>query len=197
LKPDILAILTISFVSHGGGLLLLSGSDQTPRLATKSRVKITITERASEPEEPPPPHKALEKPKFKKQQVAAKKIPASKPVAGPAKTKESPKLASLQMTGPITNNKRTRSARIIPTSFKKPEYTRAAIRANYQDTIIADILVGKDGKVKDVKMEKNIPFGMNQRVINSIKQARFTPRKDHLGYKRESWTKLKLFIQIR
>ena len=86
---------------------------------------------------------------------------------------------------------------MIRSSFVEPEYTKAALRANYRDVISAAVLVGKKGEAKKVRLDKEAPFGMSKRIIESLMAAKYSPSIDGSGYPIENWVKMRFYLEIK
>ena len=57
----------------------------------------------------------------------------------------------------------------------KAAYTESARRANLEGEVILEIVVRRDGSVGDVKLQRGLPEGLNDRAIAAVRQWRFTP----------------------
>ncbi len=87
-------------------------------------------------------------------------------------------------------------ARLIVESFEKPQYTVEAEDSGLEGRFVIDVYVDASGRVIEVDLRKKIGFGMDKRVIASIKNARFQPRKNALGKPISGWTELKVRLTI-
>ena len=54
---------------------------------------------------------------------------------------------------------------------------KAAIKNGVEGTLVAVMNLAKDGKVKDLKIEKTLPFGIEQAFLKAMKTFRFQPAK--------------------
>lgn len=63
-----------------------------------------------------------------------------------------------------------------PTRIKdvKPAYPPEAQKAGIQGVVIVEVVIGPDGKVKDVKVLRSIPM-LDQAAIDAVKQWEFVP----------------------
>jgi len=171
---------------------------------------------------PPPPPKPIEPPKPKpkaKPKVATDRpkpvdpnLPPPKPIQGLAPdamskggkvavplgntlmtgdTGERPKVAPAAFEGDLSSD-----ARLLADSIVKPEYTDAAIEANLEGQIVVEVQVDEAGKVVDASLKRKVGYGMDERILNSVKGARFTPRKDRYGKAEGGWTEIKFNLQL-
>ena len=56
-----------------------------------------------------------------------------------------------------------------------PEYSEEARQAKYQGTVLLWIVVGADGKPRDIRVERSLGMGLDERAIEAVKQWRFEP----------------------
>lgn len=87
-------------------------------------------------------------------------------------------------------------ARLIVESFTKPEYTIEAEDSGLEGRFVIDVYVDASGRVIEVDLRKKIGFGMDKRVISSVKNALFEPRKNALGRPISGWTELKVRLTL-
>jgi TonB family protein len=57
----------------------------------------------------------------------------------------------------------------------EPLYPESARRNHVQGTVTLQLLVGKDGKVKDFAVRKGLPEGLTESAINAVRQWTFAP----------------------
>ena len=64
-----------------------------------------------------------------------------------------------------------------PTAIYKPdpEYTTEARQAKYQGTVVLTIIVGADGRPRDVKVTRSLGMGLDEKAIEAVRQWRFDP----------------------
>jgi protein TonB len=87
-------------------------------------------------------------------------------------------------------------AKLIDGSFIKPEYTAEAEENSLEGSFVIDVYVDTQGKVVDVELRKKIGYGMDERVLNAARNARFSPRKNPLGQPLAGWTELKIRLTL-
>ena len=59
----------------------------------------------------------------------------------------------------------------------KPKYPEAARRANKEDAVMVEFIVGVDGRATDIKVVEPKGFGFDEAAIEAVKKARFVPAK--------------------
>src|SRR5215469_15376988 len=57
----------------------------------------------------------------------------------------------------------------------EPEFSEAARMANFQGTCVLRILVGKDGTVHNVRIERPLGMGLDQNAVEAVRTWRFEP----------------------
>ena len=211
-----------SFGLHLLSVAVLSGKERLAAVKPQP-VKIKIVEKKAEPkivEVPKPPPKPPEPPKPKpKQKTAAdrpkpldRSLPPPKPVQGltpEAMTKggkvavplgntlmtgdsgERPRVAPAPFDGDLSSD-----ARLIADSIVKPEYTDAAVEANLNGPVVVEVQIDEAGRVVDASLRRKVGFGMDERILGSIRSARFIPRKDRYGKAEAGWTEIKFNLQL-
>ena len=81
-------------------------------------------------------------------------------------------------------------------SSPRPNYTEDARRHKVQGLIKAQALVGKDGLVKDVRLETHLPDGLDEQAIIAVKQMRFRPATSR-GQPVNFWVTLEVEFTLR
>jgi len=56
-----------------------------------------------------------------------------------------------------------------------PEYTNRARKAHYQGICVVGLIVGSDGRPKDVHVVRALGMGLDQNAVRAVKQYRFKP----------------------
>ena len=189
-------------------------------------VKVKIVEQKPElkiepaPPPTPPPPKLKPKPKPKAQKVASeRKAPPPKPNQPPPKPVQGLTADAMSPGGkvamPLGNTLMTADTgerlkeapqafasdlssepELIRDSIIKPEYTQAAIEAGLEGSAIVEVLVADTGRVTDAEIKRRIGFGMDERIMESARGARFKPRKNRYGRPETSWTEIKFTLQL-
>ena len=56
-----------------------------------------------------------------------------------------------------------------------PEYTNQARKAHYQGVCVVGLIVGSDGRPRDVHVVRTLGMGLDQNAVRSVKKYRFKP----------------------
>lgn len=56
-----------------------------------------------------------------------------------------------------------------------PEYSDEARRAKYQGMVLLWVVVGADGRPHDIRVQRSLGMGLDERAIEAVKQWRFDP----------------------
>ncbi|HXW93559.1 MAG TPA: energy transducer TonB [Terriglobales bacterium] len=56
-----------------------------------------------------------------------------------------------------------------------PEYSEEARKAKYQGTCVLWMVVGPDGKTRDIKVARTLGLGLDEKAIEAVKQWKFEP----------------------
>jgi protein TonB len=186
-------------------------------------VKITVVEKPQDPPpKPPDPPKPKPKPKPKEviKKVAAlkKKEPDAspsdaKPIQGLNKDSFAPggiggfqaPVGNTLMTGdegirvgeaPELQQDLSSDAKLVPDSLVKPAYTDEALDLGLEGVFTIDVFVDENGAVTDVEIRKKIGSGMDERISQSVKTAKFVPRKDSMGKSIKGWAVISFRLTI-
>ena len=57
----------------------------------------------------------------------------------------------------------------------EPEYSEQARKAKFQGTVVLNLIVQKDGSVRDIKIVQSLGLGLDEKAIEAVKQWRFRP----------------------
>ncbi len=207
------------FLSAAVHLLTAKGLNflsTVPAVKQTQAVKVRITEAPKAPErETPPPPKKKERPKKENvapnQDIKPQTVTTDVPVQGLTKDSLSP---SGTMAAPVGNTLMTEDtgqrlkevdalrgdmsapAKLIASTLVTPPYTDEALDALLQGSFVVDVFVNLDGSVREAELRKKIGYGMDAKVLNSVKTAKFIPRKNKFGVSEEGWTELKFTLVI-
>jgi len=56
-----------------------------------------------------------------------------------------------------------------------PEYPELAARARVQGAVLLEATIAKDGSVKDVKVLRGLPLGLDEAAMDAVSQWRYKP----------------------
>ncbi len=60
-----------------------------------------------------------------------------------------------------------------------PEFSEEARKAKYQGTVVLWVVVGADGRTHDIRVQRSLGMGLDEKAIEAIRHWRFEPaRKD-------------------
>jgi TonB family protein len=62
-----------------------------------------------------------------------------------------------------------------PLSTPDPQYTDQARKAKVEGTCVLAMIVGPDGKPRDIRVQRGIGMGLDQKAIEAVQQWRFDP----------------------
>jgi protein TonB len=65
--------------------------------------------------------------------------------------------------------------RPVPLNAPQPRYTEEARKNKIQGVVVARVLVGADGAVKQVRITRGLPDGLDEQAIQAAHQLRFRP----------------------
>jgi protein TonB len=84
----------------------------------------------------------------------------------------------------------------IPLNQPRPNYTEEARQNKVQGIVRAQILIGSDGLVKQVRIQRGLPYGLNEEAIRAASQMRFRPAIKN-GVAVAFWTALDVEFNLR
>jgi TonB family protein len=60
-----------------------------------------------------------------------------------------------------------------------PEYSEQARKAKYQGTVLLWVVIGADGRIHDVHVQRSVGMGLDEKAVDAVRNWRFEPaRKD-------------------
>lgn len=191
--------LALSGLGHGLAMGIFF-HDDAQEFLNRSPVSVRLMPAAKAKKAP----RAAAKPHKPKPAPRAEKAP---PEPTPVPVEESPVSASTLEERPGTPSDQdllgsgmvggvARDAALIASSFINPPYTRAALQAQYETTVTAEILVSLVGRAEEVKFSAPVLHGMEERLVRSIKNARFDPARNNKGDQVRGWTRIKFVLNI-
>jgi periplasmic protein TonB len=57
----------------------------------------------------------------------------------------------------------------------EPEYSEEARKAKYQGVVVLQVVVGADGRPRDIRVARTLGMGLDQKAIDAVRQWRFEP----------------------
>ncbi len=57
----------------------------------------------------------------------------------------------------------------------QPRFTPTARRAGIQGTVILDAIIDREGRVRDVRVRKGLPLGLDEEALRAVRQWRYEP----------------------
>jgi TonB family protein len=84
----------------------------------------------------------------------------------------------------------------IALSGLRPKYTKEARKNKTEGAVLARILVGADGLVKQVQVRRGLPDGLNEEAIRAAYQLRFKPATKN-GQPVAYWMQLEIEFRLR
>ena len=87
-------------------------------------------------------------------------------------------------------------AKLIASTLSTPPYSDEALDAGLEGSFIVDVFVSLDGQVREAELQKKIGYGMDERVLKSVRTSKFEPRRNRLGLVEGGWTVLKFTLVI-
>ena len=62
-----------------------------------------------------------------------------------------------------------------PLATPDPQYTEEARQAKYEGTCVLAMIVGPDGKPRDIRVQRGLGMGLDRKAIEAVQQWRFSP----------------------
>jgi protein TonB len=56
-----------------------------------------------------------------------------------------------------------------------PEYSEEARKAKYQGTVVLWVVVGADGRPRDIRIARSVGMGLDEKAVEAVRQWRFEP----------------------
>jgi len=209
-----IATITTSVVIH---VTFIAIPQASPKSTIKpSPVRITTTT-APPPPAPPPLEKAIPKKKPKPTPTPNQIVPDAKtntppiqgltkdsvadqgtfsaPVGNTLMIEDTGKRVAPEDVGALKGDM-SAPASLIRESVNTPPYTDQALDASLEGTWVVDVYVELSGSVSSVELRKKIGYGMDERVLEAAKLARFKPRKNRFGAIEAGWAEIKFTLVI-
>jgi len=56
-----------------------------------------------------------------------------------------------------------------------PEYSEEARKAKYQGTVVLWVIVGPDGRTRDIRIQRSLGMGLDEKAIGAVRTWKFEP----------------------
>lgn len=215
--------IVISAVLHGLAIYLFAASASKAAKEIKPPARVTIRQRTAQPAKPataplsvPATPKTKPQPKTSsKKEVVKKTVPKPIPVLKPDAPEVAPELPEPETQSEVsessdsvayTNEGASAGAEgaqdlsgegsLISSSIQKPEYTPEAIKARVQGVFLVDVHLDADGRPLEVELIDSPGFGMDERILEALKQAKYNPKRDSSGKGFETWITVDFKLEI-
>lgn len=125
-------------------------------------------------------------------------ISATQPIAAETSSiaAEGSPIATAIAGGTTGQVSRAAPALLNRNSFQQPEYTRTALAARYEASVVADIFVHQDGSVGDIKLDQPLLYDMEARLLHAIRSASFSPALNSDGQPIPARTRIRFKLVI-
>ena len=87
-------------------------------------------------------------------------------------------------------------ARLLRDSLRKIEYTETAVDAALEGKYTVDVFVDEKGVVTSAELRKKIGHGMDEKVLEVARGARYAPRRTKTGVAESGWTEIQFVLQL-
>jgi TonB family protein len=57
----------------------------------------------------------------------------------------------------------------------EPEYSDEARKQKYQGMVLLQVVVGEDGRARDVRVAQSVGLGLDEKALEAVRQWRFEP----------------------
>jgi TonB family protein len=58
-----------------------------------------------------------------------------------------------------------------------PDYSEAARKAKYQGTVILWVIVGTDGRPREISVRRSLGMGLDEKAVEAVRRWKFDPAK--------------------
>ena len=161
---------------------------KNPNLMSKSK---RSKKKTAKPKKKPKPVQGLSKESFTKTGKSGFVAPAGNTTL----MKDTGQRLSIDEIEKITEDLSARAI-LIRDSLVVPPYTEEAEEAELQGVYPVSVYVDAKGVVLDAELDKKIGYGMDKLVIQSMKNAKFVPRKNEAGVPISGWVTIKYNLEL-
>ena len=95
-------------------------------------------------------------------------------------------------SGPVD---KSNEASLIISTLRKVEMTREAIKARLQGSVPVDVRLDDSGRVLEIEILKPVGFGMDDRIVAALKEAKYVPKRDTSGKGVETWITIQFKLE--
>jgi protein TonB len=88
------------------------------------------------------------------------------------------------------------ASQVICRVCPNPSYSEEARKTKLQGTVILSVLVGADGRVKDVRVIRGLGLGLDENAIQTVRNWQFLPAKDAAQQSVASWIKVETVFRL-
>ena len=77
-----------------------------------------------------------------------------------------------------------------------PLYSEEARKTKMQGSVLLNVLVGADGRAKDIRVVRGLGMGLDENAIQAIRNWQFIPAKDNTQHPVASWIKVETVFRL-
>jgi protein TonB len=77
-----------------------------------------------------------------------------------------------------------------------PAYSDEARKAKLQGLVTMRVLVGADGRVRDVQVTRGIGLGLDENAVRAVRGWQFLPAKDAEGHPAATWITIETVFRL-
>ena len=77
-----------------------------------------------------------------------------------------------------------------------PLYSEEARKTKLQGSVLLAVLVGLDGRVKDVRVIRGLGMGLDENAVQAVRNWQFLPAKNEAQHPVASWIKVETMFRL-
>jgi periplasmic protein TonB len=77
-----------------------------------------------------------------------------------------------------------------------PRYSEEARKTKLQGLVLLSVLVGADGRAKEVRVIRGLGMGLDENAIEAVRNCQFIPAKDASRHPVASWIKVETIYRL-